>query len=48
MNEKILFFDQYGSKYGGAQYILIDIINYLLERDSKIEVALPSNQELTK
>ena len=32
MNGRILFFDQYGTKYGGAQYILIDIIEYLLKK----------------
>ena len=48
MNETILFLDQYGSKYGGAQQILIDILEFLSEKSLKASVALPDNQELAK
>ena len=48
MNETILFLDQYGSKYGGAQQILIDIAEFLSEKSFKVSVALPDNQELAQ
>ena len=48
MNETILFLDQYGSKYGGAQQILIDILEFLSKKSFKVSVALPDNQELTQ
>ena len=48
MNWKILFFDQYWTKYGGAQYILIDIIEYLLKKKIDVSIALPNNNEISK
>lgn len=48
MNGRILFFDQYGTKYGGAQYILIDIIEYLLKKKIDVSIALPNNNEISK
>ena len=48
MNETILFLDQYGSKYGGAQQILIDILEFLTEKSFKVSVALPDNKELAQ
>ena len=48
MNKTILFLDQYGSKYGGAQQILIDILEFLTEKSFKVSVALPDNKELAQ